>query len=87
MVDFRFRCHYTIDTPKAQERNQNHMEVFSMTEIEKEAIRKARNAYRREWNKRNPEKVKAAQEKYWLKQAAKLEAESAGGGADAKTNA
>ena len=43
-----------------------------MTEKEKDAVRKARNAYRREWNKRNPEKVKAAQEKYWLKKAAEL---------------
>ena len=33
-----------------------------MTEIEKDAVRKARNAYRREWSKRNPDKVKAAQD-------------------------
>ena len=52
-----------------------------MTEAEKESIRKARNAYRREWNKRNPEKVKAAQEKYWLRKAAELTAESSEGGA------
>lgn len=43
-----------------------------MTDKEKEAMRKARNAYRREWNRKNPEKVKAAQEKYWLKKAAAL---------------
>lgn len=43
-----------------------------MTESEKEAMRKVKNAYRREWSKRNPEKVRAAQEKYWLKQAAKM---------------
>ena len=43
-----------------------------MCEVEKEEIRKARNAYRREWNRRNPEKVKAAQERYWLKRAAEL---------------
>lgn len=29
----------------------------------------ARNAYHREWNRRNPDKVKAAQEKYWAKKA------------------
>lgn len=57
-----------------------------MTEIEKAAIRKARNAYRREWNKRNPEKVRAAQEKYWLKQALKTEAKHNGGGGNAKEN-
>ena len=27
--------------------------------------KEARNAYYREWRKRNPEKVKRAQEKYW----------------------
>lgn len=58
-----------------------------MTEIEKAAIRKARNAYRREWNKRNPEKVRAAQEKYWLKQALKNEAINERGGGNAKENA
>lgn len=49
-----------------------------MTEMEKDAVRKARNAYRREWNKRNPEKVKAAQERYWLKQAAQIAAAEGG---------
>lgn len=43
-----------------------------MNDAEKEAMRKAKNAYRREWNRRNPEKVKAAQERYWLKRAAEL---------------
>ena len=43
-----------------------------MTEAEKAAIRQARNAYRREWNRRNPEKVKAAQERYWLKKAEEI---------------
>ena len=44
-----------------------------MTEAERDAIRNARNAYRREWNKRNREKNRAAQERYWLKQAMKSE--------------
>ena len=30
-------------------------------------IRAARAAYAREYRKRNPEKIKAAQERYWLK--------------------
>lgn len=30
----------------------------------------ARRAYRREWAKNNPDKVKAAQERYWTKKAA-----------------
>lgn len=35
-----------------------------------EAALKARKAYKREWAKKNPEKVKAYQEKYWNKKAA-----------------
>lgn len=37
---------------------------------EREAIRLAKNAYNREWRKKNPDKVKAAQERYWNKKAA-----------------
>lgn len=37
---------------------------------EQEAIRLAKNAYNREWRKKNPDKVKAAQERYWNKKAA-----------------
>ena len=32
-----------------------------------EAAREARNAYKREWAKKNPDKVKAANRKYWEK--------------------
>lgn len=53
-----------------------------MTEKEKKAVREARNAYRREWNRKNPEKVRAAQEKYWLKKAAAM---TQGGDRDAET--
>lgn len=35
-----------------------------------EAAKEARRAYKREWNRRNPDKVKAAQERYWEKKAA-----------------
>lgn len=38
---------------------------MSMTEAAKEA----RRAYKREWNRRNPEKVRAAQERYWMRKA------------------
>ena len=34
-----------------------------------EAAKEARRAYKREWNRANPEKVKAYQEKYWNKRA------------------
>lgn len=37
---------------------------------EQEVIRLAKNAYNREWRKKNPDKVKAAQERYWSKKAA-----------------
>lgn len=38
-----------------------------MTAEQREAVRKARNAYVREWRKKNPEKVKKYWERYWLK--------------------
>ncbi len=34
-----------------------------------EAARQARNAYRRAWNRRNKEKVRAANLRYWEKKA------------------
>ena len=36
-----------------------------------EAAREARKAYKREWNRRNREKVKAAQDRYWERKAEK----------------
>lgn len=33
----------------------------------------ARRAYKRKWAKNNPDKVKAAQERYWKKKAAEAE--------------
>ena len=33
-----------------------------------EAAREARNAYKREWNKRNREKIRLYNERYWQKQ-------------------
>ncbi len=38
---------------------------MAMTEQAKEA----RKAYKREWARKNPDKVKAAQERYWHKKA------------------
>lgn len=43
----------------------------------KEAAREARRAYHRKWAKENPDKVKAAQERFWNKQAEKAAAEKA----------
>ena len=36
-----------------------------------EEAKKARREYKRQWAKNNPEKVKAQQERYWNKKAAK----------------
>lgn len=35
-----------------------------------EQAKEARRAYKREWARKNPEKVKAQQERYWKKKAA-----------------
>ncbi len=53
---------------------------MSMTEQEKEAmreeilreIREERRKYKAEWRKKNPDKVKAHNERYWLKKAEAL---------------
>lgn len=37
-----------------------------------EAARKARNAYKREWARKNREAVKAANRRYWEKKAAEM---------------
>ena len=41
-----------------------------------DAATKARNAYRREWAKKNPDKVKAQQQRYWTKKAAEAAAQT-----------
>ena len=47
---------------------------MELTELEKEEIKKAHREYKREWRKNNPDKVKAANERYWLKKAAEKRA-------------
>ena len=52
-----------------------------------EEARKARNAYYREWRKKNPEKVKQANEKFWKKKAKEMQEQAeqeAEGGEQAK---
>ena len=41
----------------------------------KEKARLMKNAYQREWARKNPDKVKAQQERYWQKKAAAKERE------------
>ena len=53
---------------------------MSMSENEKNAlreeilaeIRKANREYKKEWRKKNPDKVKASNERYWLKKAREI---------------
>lgn len=37
-----------------------------------EAVKKAKAQYHKKWQRENPEKVKAAQERYWLKKAKEI---------------
>ena len=46
---------------------------FSRMDME-ELKREARREYAREWRKRNPERVKATQERYWMRKAAEIAA-------------
>lgn len=48
--------------------------ALSAEEVEK--IKAAKRRYDREWRKKNPEKVKAIQERYWLRKAQKMESEN-----------
>lgn len=40
-----------------------------MSNADLEKARQARNAYAREWRKNNPEKAKAAYDRYWARRA------------------
>lgn len=52
-----------------------------------EQIRAARAEYARNYRKKHPEKVKAAQERYWLRKAEKAQQmQQDGGGTDAKAD-
>lgn len=57
-----------------------------MSNSDLEKARQARNAYAREWRKNNPEKAKAAHDRYWARRAER-EAQAAqtteGGNVDA----
>lgn len=45
---------------------------MAFTEKEKQLMIEARREYQRKWRQQNPEKVKAAQERHWLKKAQEL---------------
>ncbi len=42
----------------------------------KEMAAEARRAYKRAWNRKNPDKVRAAQDRYWEKKAAEAAAKA-----------
>lgn len=44
-----------------------------MTADQKEKVRAAKRAYKREWCRTHPENVRAAQERYWLKKADEIQ--------------
>lgn len=50
-----------------------------------ESAKAARRLYEKEWRAKNPDKVKARNERYWAKRAAMMQ-QSEKGAADAKTN-
>lgn len=47
---------------------------ISKLPAEKRAAIEARRAYQRKWRAENSDKVRAAQERYWLKKAAEMDA-------------
>jgi polyhydroxyalkanoate synthesis regulator phasin len=44
---------------------------------QQELIRQAQREYRKQWRSKNPDKVRAAQERYWTKKAHELQREKA----------
>lgn len=40
--------------------------------MDTEAAKEARNKYQREWRARNPDRVRAISERYWLKKAGEI---------------
>ena len=63
-------CARSYQQPQdAQEVQKERNETMTEQALE------ARRAYRREWAKRNPDKVKATQERYWAKKAAQAAAD------------
>lgn len=45
---------------------------MNLTQQQKDSIVAARRAYQKTWREKNPDKVKAAQERHWLKKAQQM---------------
>lgn len=71
-----FHLYLIIYKPHCQEKN-NRKEVQILDSEKKidEQARAARAEYFREWRKRNPDKVRETNRKYWQRRAARLAAE------------
>lgn len=46
--------------------------LTTRTDAQRNAAKAARNAYAKEWRRKNPDKVKAANARYWEKKAAEM---------------
>lgn len=67
------KCKNSIDPQEVQKEHwSGRKEDADMTEKALEA----RRAYKREWQRNNPDKVRAQQERYWAKKAACAEQET-----------
>lgn len=51
-----------------------------ITSVKSEAAKAARRAYMKEWRARNKDKVRAMNERYWQRRAARESAEAGAGG-------
>lgn len=46
--------------------------MTTRTDAQRNAAKAARNAYAKEWRRKNPDKVKAANARYWEKKATEM---------------
>lgn len=67
---------YQIKIEMSSKRSENAMfggdYLTAQTKANKSDAKAVRNAYAREWRKNNPDKVKAANARYWEKKAAEM---------------
>ena len=56
--------------PQGRNYKAIHQTGDPLTPEELEAARRARNEYQKQWRKRNPEKARESQARYWARKAA-----------------
>lgn len=82
-------CDYTKQTAICQgKNNRKGVRILDSEKRIDEQARAARAEYFREWRRKNPDKVRENNRKYWQRRAARLAAERErdGGEADAKAD-